>query len=139
MHDDEKSMQRKASMKLKSYVGYWIVSMMLLILGLDILLTEITSHHNPVVDHKDGTYLEFVSGILCGNSGINIHDETLSYNAFLIYWLVIPYLLLTIGLWLGFVGYRRRRANKALMFDVQRAISTSNSKSDQKTVWPPPI
>jgi hypothetical protein len=74
-------------MKFKSWAGYWIASVILLIFGSDILVTQMTSHQNPVVYHGTGTYLEFISGLLRGNSGINIDDETPSYNAFIIYYL----------------------------------------------------
>ena len=118
-------------MKSKPYLGYWLGAVVLLILGLDILITQLTSNINPAYDRESGSYREFLGGMYRGDEGMNIHDTTLSYYAFLIYNLFVPYLLIAVGLWLGIAGYRRRKSGRA----VVRASATGPG---DETVWPPP-
>ena len=129
-------------MRFKPYISYWLGAGFLLILGLDILITQLTSNINPAYDHESGSYSEFLGGMWRGDEGMNIHDSTLSYYAFLIYDLFLPYLLVAAGLWLGIAGYRRRKSGRV---DVRgthsgaEEIKISASEINSETIWPPHI
>lgn len=129
-------------MRFKPYISYWLGAGFLLILGLDILITQLTSNINPAADHDYGSYLEFLGGMWRGDEGMNIHDSTLSHYASLIYDLFLPYLLIAVGLWLGIAGYRRRKSGRVVGHGTRtgaKKIDNSSSEINSETTWPPSI
>ena len=124
-------------MRIRRYLTYWALAALTLTFGTFILASMLVCQRELRSVNRPSSYVGYVSLVWHGGDRLRDGDTTLSSYATDVFCLVLPYLLIAIGIWLGIVGYRRRKAESIIVQGFQ--VGNLPPQADDETVWPPPL